>query len=135
RIANNPKNAYLYVIEGEKLNKIPGNPITYWISEIYIDMFSQSSIEENTFHISKGIYTGKNDYFIRAWYEINYNQFNKNWIIYAKGGTARSWYGNYIELLNWKDDGKELKQFKGSGTGPVQYFGKENIVWAKIGSS
>lgn len=128
------KNNRFSQISIDNFERIPGTPIAYWVSCKFINIFDSDSIEEKTYHISKGIFTGKNEIFIRGWYEVLKDDIDNGWQIYAKGGKGRNWYGNYIEVLNWKGDGKKLKEFPNSGLGASKYFGMETIVWGKIGS-
>src|SRR5699024_5071039 len=90
---------------------------------------------EDLYIVTKGIFTGKNDYFLKLWHEVNYHEINESWRLYSKGGKFRKWYGNVDYILKWKDEGSELYKFKGSGMGASKYFGKKTIVWTKISSS
>ncbi|MCC1771533.1 class I SAM-dependent DNA methyltransferase, partial [Salmonella enterica subsp. enterica serovar Indiana] len=36
---------------------------------------------------------------------------HQKWYPYNKGGTFRRWYGNHEYVVNWKNDGEELKDF------------------------
>ncbi len=131
----NPNCGYYYETNQDNFKLIPGSPIAYWASDKIYNIFNSKNVEESVYHVSKGIYTGKNEYFIRFWHEINLDGIDTKWIHYGKGGKARKWYGNYIEVLLWENNAKELKEFKGSGLGASKYFGKETVVWGKIGSS
>jgi hypothetical protein len=71
----------------------------------------------------KGLATTDNDKFLRFWFEISEckmmidaaNRMNaldscKKWFPLNKGGQFRRWYGNKEYLLNWENDGAEIKQ-------------------------
>jgi hypothetical protein len=101
--------------------KIPGTPIVYWITKSVVVAFQQTQLKELA-EIKAGIGTSNNDRFLRLWYEvdnqnISFNctslpssqQSGKTWFPYTKGGNFRKWYGNNEYLVNWKDDGKEIK--------------------------
>jgi hypothetical protein len=34
----------------------------------------------------------------------------KKWVPYNKGGTFRKWYGNFVHIVNWENDGFEIKE-------------------------
>lgn len=66
--------------------------------------------------------TGDNTRFIKKWYEVSSNniffncqsetesiQDNRKWYPINCGGTFRKWYGNQDLLVNWKNNGKEMK--------------------------
>lgn len=88
------------------------------------------------------------------WHELNVNRINFNvsnisaaeesgdkWFPYNKGGAFRRWYGDDDYVVNWKDNGKEIKNFfDGEGklrSRPqnIQYYFKESITWSLISSS
>lgn len=39
---------------------------------------------------------------------------NKKWFPYNKGGEYRKWFGNNLFLINWENDGKEVKDYAAS---------------------
>jgi hypothetical protein len=101
-----------------------------------------------------GLQTGSNDKFIRLWWEVNqkqveYNsksisesvQSGKKWFPYNKGGSFRRWYGNYDYVVNWENNGYEIRNFvddKGKQRSRPQntdYYFKEAITWSDITSS
>ena len=56
----------------------------------------------------------------------------KKWFPYNKGGAFRKWYGNQEYIVNWENDGTEIRNFKGSVVrNPTTYF-KNSISWSKI---
>lgn len=73
---------------------------------------------ENACDIKRCIATGNDELFIRFWFEIkndticsNCDDKAKKWFFIANGGEKRRWYGNIINVLNWENDGAELKEF------------------------
>ena len=126
-----------YYAKQDEFSQIPGVPIAYWASKEIFDSFNQgTSLENNAYAITKGIFTGDNARFLRFWNEVDYESVElKAWNKYSKGGAFRKWYGNSIYVVNWKDDGKELREFKGSGLGASKYYDLPHIVWSKITSS
>ena len=133
-------------------SKIPGCPIAYWASEKIVKAFDYKNIGE----IAKprpGLQTGYNDRFLRLWYEVNTYKIkydnvgvertigsSKKWYPYNKGGEYRKWYGNNDFIVNWENDGYEIKHFfdeKGklrSRPQNTQFYFKECISWSLISS-
>lgn len=117
----------------DSFKKIPGTPIAYWINSNFLDTFSNcKKIVELYPKITKGIFTGDNNRFLRLWYEVSQNE--TGWKKYSKGGARRRWYGNTEHVLDWKGNGKELKEFKGAGLGATKYYNKPHIVWSGLTS-
>src|SRR5699024_1946801 len=120
---------YLYTADLKNFSLIPGNPLAYWLNENVIKLFANKKLKDFG-KASEGIKTGNNEKFIRYWFEININKmmFNTNessykWVPYHKGGEYRKWYGNLDWVINWEEDGKEIKNSKNSGLqGKDMYF-------------
>lgn len=133
--------------------KIPGNRVAYWITDTLIEAFKNPTIGDLA-KPRQGLATGDNNRFTRLWHELNVNRINFNvsnisaaeesgdkWFPYNKGGAFRRWYGDDDYVVNWKDNGKEIKNFfDGEGklrSRPqnIQYYFKESITWSLISSS
>lgn len=118
----------------DNFDKIPGSPVAYWVSERFINNFQNVSTENFFKAIVKGIFTGDNATFLRLWHEVSMMKIDDKWKLYNKGGSFRRWYGNIEYVINWGNDGEELKKFEGSGLGAAKYFGFDTIVWTKLTS-
>ncbi len=130
-----------YATLTSNFDKIPGSPIAYWVAEKIIDAFGNGILLQNLAACCTGMQTGANDKFIRVWYEIRDTQFekrymmsNKKWVKYNCGGESRKWYGNHLNVIDWENDGYNIKTEKGSVIRNSKYFFKEGITWKRIGS-
>ncbi|AZP96644.1 hypothetical protein CYK59_06590 [Latilactobacillus curvatus] len=92
---------FIYKNKQADFLKIPGQPISYWVSENMTATFS-NLIGDNHAVIA-GISTGDNSRFLKLWTEINYSGFGTKWSSIAKGGNFRRWYGNLEYLINYTD--------------------------------
>lgn len=108
---------YVYHKNMEKYNKIPGKQIAFWCSKKLINIFETCPKLENYAEIVTGMSTGKNDLYLRFWYEVNNNLVGYNlkkneemekykWIPYNKGGEARKWFGNNEYIVKWSENKK-----------------------------
>ena len=128
-----------YAAQQENFAKIPGSPIAYWVSEAFLGVFNQPVLSRNAI-IQEGLKTADNDRFIRKWWEIEYlcsnisQNFNPKWVKHTKGGAFRRWYGNNEDLLNYENNGAELRAFKAASLTGISNYYKENITWARITS-
>lgn len=121
--------------------KIPGNVIGYWLSPIMLSLFEDSKPLSTEARAVAGIQTGDNERFVRFWHEVSKHKLitqdytpDKKWYPYNKGGSFRKWYGNQELVINWEDNGKELKSFKGATLrNPSLYF-KPSISWSLTSS-
>lgn len=130
-----------YQANQKDFEKIPGSPLGYWLSPELIKSFEYESLQEKT--IPKfGMSVGEGERFIRFWFEadlekisINYVQKNtKKWIPLDKGGEFRKWYGNRMHIVNWENDGLEIKAHPKSAVRSPQYFFKPHFSWTLVSS-
>ena len=134
--------------------KIPGSPIAYWVSDKVREIFEKNQKLGEIGEAKQGLATADNNRFLRLWNEVNYNKIGynmsnsqealeskKKWFPYNKGGEFRKWYGNQEYLVNWENDGYEIKNFydeKGklrSRPQNTEYYFKESISWGLITSA
>lgn len=151
RMFLNVENMYSDVSQ-QNFEKIPASPIGYWLSRIFISIFENNPTIEETASTKLGMSTNDNNRFLREWFEVSQEKFcttqrngikqgNYKWYPYSKGGGARKWYGNVLEVINWADEGKELRDLASSLYGSCtrtyknsQHFFKEAITWNLITS-
>ncbi|MFV0979059.1 BREX-1 system adenine-specific DNA-methyltransferase PglX [Latilactobacillus sakei] len=143
---------YLYRTTQFNFLKIPGQPISYWVSENIIKIFKNRLISEFA-DARLGMATADNRKFLRLWYEVDSNKTcftaenrteaknsNLKWFPYDKGGSFRKWYGNNEYLVNWKNDGTEIQNFKDfegkirSHNYNLDYIFKPGITWSALSS-
>ncbi len=128
----NRNNRYNHLEQQDFLN-IPSYTFSYWVSKKIISCFKMGyKLEDKVYTVTKGIYTGNNNRFIRFWYEVNNTKVPQKWNKYSKGGPYRKWYGNSMFVINWEDNASELREYEGSGMGPSKYYGLPHIVWSKV---
>ena len=144
---------YFFETNNNDFSKIPGSPIAYWVSEKLLNTFSGIKLGD----IAKprqGLATGCNDYFVRFWYEVStLNTYlsatsredaqnsKMKWFPCNKGGSFRKWYGNNDYVVNWENDGYEIRNFKDengklrSRPQNMDYYFKEGMTWSTISSA
>lgn len=144
----NPKCGWRYKADQKEFEKIPGSPIAYWVSDKIREIFEKNQKLGDIGEAKQGLATAYNDRFLRLWNEINCNKIGfgmknseeavesrKKWFPYNKGGDKRKWYGNQEYLVNWENNGYEIKNFKNSVVRNPGYYFKESISWGLITSA
>ena len=145
---------YKFFNTKENFSKIPGSPIAYWASEKIFDIFENSKSLGEIASPKQGLATADNDRFLRLWYEVEKNKIkfgaknSEEFLIskykyapYNKGGVFRRWFGNDEFIVNWENDGLEIKNFRNekgklkSRPQNLDYYFKESISWGLITSS
>ncbi len=150
----NPNCNWRFQAKQKDFEKIPGSPIAYWVSDKVREIFEKNQKLGDIGEAKQGLATADNNRFLRLWNEVNYNKIGynmanseealeskKKWFPYNKGGEFRKWYGNQEYLVNWENDGYEIKNFY-DGKGKLrsrpqntEYYFKESISWTDITSS
>ena len=104
-----------YAADQSNFSKIPGSPVAYWLSEKFIGLLSQEKTIGKTNDSGSGLSTADNERFLRFFWEVNAEKIangkkdEKKWYLFHKGGEYRKWYGNLLYVVNWQNDGSEIK--------------------------
>lgn len=138
----------------DNFSKIPGSPVAYWVSEALINDFLVGEELKKCGDTRQGMATSDNNRFLRRWSEVSNTKLGmdcanaeeaqrikKKWYPYNKGGDYRKWYGNADFVINYENDGYEVKQYAASLYNSVtrtiksisEYF-KPCLSWSKISS-
>ena len=147
---HNDKNKY--IIKQFNFDKIPGSPIAYWIDDNLIACFNNTKLESLA-NVKQGLATADNNRFLRYWWEVDFNNIgfssincedskntNKKWFPYNKGGDYRKWWGNQEFVVNWENDGYEIRNIIGpngrvrSRAQNTQFYFHKSLSWSKISS-
>lgn len=128
--------------------KIPGCPIGYWVSENILTRFAGNLALSAVAKPCVGLQTADNARFLRYWHEVNLEKIGfgmksaeeakesgLKWFPYNKGGNQRRWYGNQTHVVNWENDGEEIKSFKGAVIRNPDCYFKSSLSWSDISST
>ena len=128
------QNERVYQLEQSKLKIIKSYPFIYWISDEFREKFKVGVVSDEI-DVVKGISSGNNNRFLRFWYELSLvDDFEDGWDYYTKGGPFKKWYGNNWLLVNWKNDGQSMKEYKSSVIRNEKFFYNEGITYSASGS-
>ena len=144
-----------YTANQDDFGKIPGNGVIYWGSQQLISDFERMPKLGDLYRTLAGSSTGDNSRFLRIWQEVdsrtigfhiskNYDGKGYKWIPTLKGGGFQRWYGNFDYVMNWNNDGEEIKYWvthnpKDPNTKSwsrrlfnTDLYFHEGITWSKI---
>lgn len=140
----NPNTEYLFQVNADVFCKIPSCPIAYWASEDIRNSFNFPKLIELA-KVVQGLSTADNDKFLRRWWEASLSNIffdchsakdSTNsvltWYPFLKGGNTRKWYGNYEWIINWRNNGEDLKGFKNAAIRNPDYYFYAGITWSKV---
>jgi hypothetical protein len=128
--------------------KVPGSPIAYWVSDRMREVFETGTPLGKLAAPRQGLATADNDRFLRRWWEVDVgnigfkmpdreaaNRSGRKWFPYNKGGEFRKWYGNNEFVIDWHDDGAEIRDFARAVVRNHSYYFKPGISWSFVSSS
>lgn len=134
--------------KNEDFSAITGHPISYWASPTARSAYKHSDLDKMA-QPRHGLATSDNARFLRLWHEVNiskasvFDRFNheKKWFPMSKGGSYRKWYGNLEWLINYENDGEEIKAYAISiykcssrTIQNTQFYYKEGLTWSALAS-
>lgn len=149
----NPDCGWFYRRGADTFKQTPGIPIAYWASDALLDAFGNAKQLSEYGKPHQGLATGENARFVREWWEVDdcksvYScgsiqesiESACKWFPYNKGGDFRKWYGNNSSVVNWENDGQEIRNYKDqngrllSSPRNTNCFFSPSITWSKISS-
>ena len=129
-----------YIAKQVAFVNIPCSPISYWISPRLLQAFISSPALSDLSSPKVGLQSGSSEKYFRLWQEVDFQNisFEGNrkfkWFPCVKGGEAKKWCGNGTSIINWANDGAEIKNEKSSVIRNSSYYFKEGLTWTKITS-
>ncbi len=97
---------------------------------------------------SRGLATYNDNKFLRMWYEVSIDNIGfgiknikesilseKRWFPYNKGGKYRKWYGNNEYVVDYYNDGVNIKNTRKGAHSNNKYYFKKGLTWSRISSS
>lgn len=132
-------------------SKIPGVPVAYWISPEVLKLFDERTVGSIA-DAKSGMTTTDNTRFLRLWEEVNCQKIGfgygniadtqdmkYKWFPFCKGGDFRRWAGNESFVVNWFNNGEEIRAAAEGATGGrlvnIDCALRECLVWTKISSA
>lgn len=138
-------NSKIYCTKQERFFFVAEFIYAYWISERVFKLLYDIPSLESVSYPRKGLTTGDNNRFVRLWHEVCFTtisfKFKRKWFPMTKGGLFRKWYGNNEYVVNWENEGYEIRHFADdngklrSVPRNMQYYLHECISWNDTGSS
>ena len=151
---NDDNCSYKFYSSAREFTSIPGEPIAYWTGKRMIEAFQSGIPFGKVVEAKQGLATADNNRFLRMWFEpqaqnVKYDaasekealESNCKWFPYNKGGDFRKWYGNNDYVVNWYNDGAEIKDFKDnkgkqkSRPQNLRYYFRPSVTWTLLSSS
>lgn len=144
-----------YFVNQDNFAKIPGSPVAYWINDAMLQWYQEkNALLGDVAAPCAGLATGDNNTFQRMWYEVVFGNIGfdvcdvsetidrtEKWYPCNSGGEFRKWSTDDLIVVNWKNDGSEVKSFRNAAgklaarPQNTQWYFKQGLTWNKLSSS
>jgi hypothetical protein len=120
---------------------IPGSPLAYWMSEGVKRAFKVGTPLGEISSPRKGNSTSDNNRFLRLWSEVSLALIGLNleayspayrWIPYNKGGGFLKWYGHNSYLIDWRDQGRVIREIPTAVIANESLFFTPGLTWSTV---
>lgn len=145
--------AHRYVVSKDKFDLLEEKSIAYWLSDAAFANFDNPTLGSYA-KPRQGMATSDNNRFLRLWHEVDWVKVyltaqnsdealssGAKWFPYNKGGGFRKWYGNNDYLINWENDGLEVKALAEKlyrcvtrTIKNIQFYFQEGVTWSTLAS-
>ncbi|MBC7105878.1 MAG: hypothetical protein H5T97_08050 [Firmicutes bacterium] len=153
-----PGNRVVFTAKLGELAEIPGTPFAYWAPASLRELFQKHPPLDRDVagmpdrpkiaDVKVGLQTSDDLRFTRFWWEVPAEEIaasreetlrGKKWVPFAKGG--RPFYHDMQLVVNWANDGEEIKNFREPG-GKLRsrpqneaFYFRPGLAWARIAST
>jgi len=127
------------VVPLQDLRTLPGAQFLYDLDQQdKRKLLDEGSLEPDLGRVTKGLSTGDDERFVRAWWEVEPTQVGPRWKLLAKGGEY-SWLTSTVHLLvNRSREGEEMAALAEQGDGNAartrqssRYYGLAATTWSR----
>jgi len=129
-------NQLIFIVDTASFAQVPGTPFAYWVSEKIRRLFKEVPPFESEGRVVRaGLQTSDDNRFVRAWWEVSAETLvkgtsqmspeefrqqtysGKRWVTFAKGGANSSYFTDMQMVVNWENDGEEMKDWAVNNAG------------------
>jgi len=150
-----------YEADPASFRLIPGSPFAYWASEAVRRKFRElPPFEGEGRTVRVGLQTSDDFRFVRAWWEVSPERIlyvpakaeeldapealrryqeacreatrrGQYWVPFAKGGEYSPYYADLHLVVNWRDDGMEIRNFDRAYIRNEDYYFRPGLTWPR----
>ena len=125
---------YLFRSAARRFRRLPEGVYAYWMSEAVVEHFSSSpTIEPTVGEVKQGSNTARDFRFLRLAWEVDPREVGlaRRWSRFAKGGEFRPYWDDIYLLVNWQNDGSEVRALGRGRPQNTQFFGRRGVTWPR----
>ncbi|WP_373190555.1 BREX-1 system adenine-specific DNA-methyltransferase PglX [Halomonas sp.] len=100
----------VYEVDQEDFNNESGSQFSYWKSgEVRSSEKNNKKLKDLGVSVKVGLQTGNDFRFLRCWWEMPKKK--AGWFFHAKGGSNEPFVSDIHLLVNWEEDGREVRSY------------------------
>jgi len=127
--------------------KVPGSPYAYWTPAHVRDTFqrfppldrdnARRPKAEKMADVKQGLATADDARFLRRWWEVTPSGLGKGrrWVPFVKGERYARWFHDPSLVVNWANNGEELRNFDRAVIRNPEYYFREGLSWQLVSAS
>jgi hypothetical protein len=121
QILNGELKEGIYNSDQNLFQNIPTSRIGYWFNKDKTKVFKHKKLGELQ-EVKAGVLSGKDPFFVKNWTEVMYKtigfnlnahsqllKINPKWVPITNGGSFRRWYGNLVNIMDFKNDAENIR--------------------------
>jgi hypothetical protein len=134
--------ARLFELDPESFSAIPNTPFVYWVSDHLRQLFRELppfAADGRTARV--GVQTGDDARYVRVWWAVTTETLGLDWFNFAKGGSFSPFYVDSHRVVNWAEDGSEIRGFRDLRTGRLlsrpqgtEFYLRPGLTWPLRGA-
>ncbi|MBX9879076.1 MAG: N-6 DNA methylase [Candidatus Obscuribacterales bacterium] len=136
--------AKAYSVSQETLKQNTNFVFNYRCPEIVSHLLKGALPLADIADVRQGLATTDNERFLRYWWDVDANEIGQRWFPYAKGAGVKRWHNPIKYVVNWQNDGQEIKEavtqaypyLNGNSAWVVkneQYYFRQGLTFSFIG--
>lgn len=119
-----------FVPDPEKFSDVPGSPFAYWLNDRIRALFRElSQFESDGRTVRVGLQTSDDFRFVRCWWEVDPVMLGEKWFPFAKGGKYSPFYTDIHLVVNWENNGREIRTFDKAYVRNADFYFRPGLTW------
>ena len=126
--------AAVFTLDPVSFKQVPNAPFAYWVEEKVRRLFKDLPAFESANRTARvGLQTGDDFRFVRCWWEVsaqNADSLKRSWWPFAKGGAFSPYYADLHLVVNFQDNGAELRCCDAARVQNDSFFFRPGLTWS-----
>ena len=124
----------VFTLDSVSFEQVPNAPFAYWVEEKVRRLFKDLPAFESPDRSARvGLQTGDDFRFVRCWWEVpaqNDDSLKRRWWPFAKGGAFSPYYADLHLVVNFQDNGAELRCCDAARVQNDSFFFRPGLTWS-----